>query len=304
MTIFDRLFPDFTEILPEVNRCRDYHIYDGRGRRYLDMYLSGGTALLGHRPNGISLRVKNVMAKGLWANYPTAWPGRLKKELNSLLPAYPEVLLFSGLIEAERWLNDRFPGKEVLDPAVSDSDTDHPALWRPFCPSEYSNTKEGGEGLALVPILPFPGPFTPGMVCLPEGSIRPEEKKLYSGASIPPYILAGVVRAAALVRSHYEDLSSDRTGAKPDGHKPGSTGKKGSAGDKAPCDRKLTLPQWEKRGPYLKYTGSTDAYRTCFKAALARQILLPPAPELPLVIPGLYSRGEIGPLIEIFSSID
>ena len=280
MTISERLLPDLSECLPEINRCRDYHLYDGRGTRYLDMFLAGGTALLGHRPAGISQRVKNTMAKGLWTGYPTAWTGRLKKALGQLIPEFPEVYIFPTLFEAEEWLTLSFPGIEICDPAVDLLDKNGSqgliSLWRPFLPLEKENIR------AVLPILPMPGSF-PGIVCFPRNTSLPGRPVRQDDSRLPSYIMAGLVRSAVLLGSFF-------SGEVPTG----------GGNEKFPDKRKLELPGWEQRGPYLRYCGHVDEYQTCFKNALEEHILLPPRPDVPAVIPGLFSKKEIKPLYEIF----
>ena len=263
------------------------------GGRYLDMYLSGGTAVLGHRPGGVNLRLKNTMARGLWSGYPSPWPGRLKKELKRLLPEFPHILIFSGIFHAESWLAERFPEMEIRDPAVEGAAPGHHALWRPFCPEGYAGTASGSGVDVLIPVLPFPASFLPGIVCCRRGVVSPEDLNRWSGSSVSPVLLSGLTRAAAMVR----ELLSEKT----------ESSKKvkfnnGKGGDIHPLNRILKMPGWDRRGPYLKYTGPPEEYKENFKSVLNSRILLPPSPGIPAVVPGLYSRGEIAPLLKVFSS--
>ena len=57
-------------MMPEIRRARDYRLYDIHGRRYLDLCLDGGRALLGHKPGRVVLMMKNALEKGLSASYP------------------------------------------------------------------------------------------------------------------------------------------------------------------------------------------------------------------------------------------
>ncbi len=68
-----------------LRRGRDYHLYDGSGRRYLDLYQEGGRACLGHRPEGLSLKLKNIISRGVYTPYPCAEEGQMYKALEALL---------------------------------------------------------------------------------------------------------------------------------------------------------------------------------------------------------------------------
>lgn len=70
--------------LPPVRRARDYYLYDGRGKRYLDLWQEGGRAWLGHRPEGLTLHLKNAASRGVYGTMPSAEEGKLVKALRAL----------------------------------------------------------------------------------------------------------------------------------------------------------------------------------------------------------------------------
>ncbi len=122
--------------LPPIRRARDYYLYDLRGRRYLDMWLADGRALLGHRPEGLLKGLKNDLSRGLLADFPSVYERRLSKALALLMPGYAEFRLYRS---SERLLS------AVAPLAVP--------TWRPFL-----SDRDGREERAAVvtPALPLP----------------------------------------------------------------------------------------------------------------------------------------------------
>ena len=72
--------------LPVIGRARGSRLYALDGTRWLDCWADGGRALMGHRPKGVSLRLKNEIDRGLYAPYPSLWALRLEKALLTLFP--------------------------------------------------------------------------------------------------------------------------------------------------------------------------------------------------------------------------
>ena len=70
--------------LPAIRRARDYYLYDASGNRILDLYQDGGRAWLGHRPDGLSLQIKNSLSRGVYAPYPSPEEGKLLRALKTL----------------------------------------------------------------------------------------------------------------------------------------------------------------------------------------------------------------------------
>jgi len=159
------------EGLPPIKRCRDYHLYDYKGNRYLDLYLDGGRALIGHKPGKTMLPVKNSLEKGIWAAYPSVYEGRLKKLLGNLFPGYGHITLFAN---RERAL----AAAEQLGMA--------PVIeWIPLA-------EETGENLLLRPLLPG---IDQTHILLSHREAR--------GDVISPVLLEGIIRS-------FHDLQSYR----------------------------------------------------------------------------------------------
>ena len=70
--------------LPRIRRARGYYLYDASGNRILDLFQDGGRAWLGHRPDGLSLQIKNSMSRGVYAPYPSSEEGKFLKALKAL----------------------------------------------------------------------------------------------------------------------------------------------------------------------------------------------------------------------------
>ena len=70
---------DLTSLIPVIKRARGYRLYSISGRRYVDLALSGGYNLLGHRPTSFINGLKQVCEKGLLSDLPSIYGRRLVK---------------------------------------------------------------------------------------------------------------------------------------------------------------------------------------------------------------------------------
>ncbi len=116
--------------LPAIRRARGFHLYDNGGRRILDLYLEGGRAWLGHRPEGLSLQLKNTLTRGVYAAYPGSEEGKLLKAARTLA-------VQSGSNPGCRALYLRGGASDAVIPAAVDplfSDRGECVLWRPGLP--------------------------------------------------------------------------------------------------------------------------------------------------------------------------
>lgn len=154
------------DLIPQIRRARDYHLYDINGRRYLDCCLDGGRALLGHKPGRAILMMKNALDKGLAASYPGVYSNRLLKQLKLLNPNIAGCSVVFG------------PAKASGLP-----------LYRPF-------ENDGG----LIPtdqpfklLLPLPGSVGLSVVC----AVKDCVDALPKADPVPQYLLSGLCRAAA-----------------------------------------------------------------------------------------------------------
>ncbi len=149
--------------LPPIKRCRDYHLYDYAGNRYLDLYLDGGRALMGHKPGKTMLPLKNSLEKGIWAPYPSVYEARLEKLIARLFPAYPNRAFFANRERMEISL-----GKEILG---------RTAEWLPL-------TEQEAPYLIVRPLIPG----------IDQTHIVLAAEPLPRGDTLSPVLLEGIIR--------------------------------------------------------------------------------------------------------------
>ncbi len=166
-------------LIPPIRRMRDFHLYDFNGRRYLDLYLDGGRALLGHKPGRCVLMMKNAMEKGLSAPYPGVWNARLLKQLRSVYPfIYGCSLIYAG-------------GSETF-PQVRPFDNDGTISQLP-------------ESEAFELLLPLPGSGIARLIC----AAKPAVEKLPAAAPVPAWLVSGLARAAAELAAFRQKFDPD-----------------------------------------------------------------------------------------------
>ena len=156
--------------LPMVGRARDFHLYTVDGRRLLDLYLDGGAALLGHRPERLGRELSSVMARGLIGNLPSVHGARLMRVLRRLLPGHRWFGIAASADDAWRLLRGRVAGlpatpADAADPLRDPGWREAPvAWWRPLCEQQPLGGVWLEQGpAALLHRLPFrigAGPVT------------------------------------------------------------------------------------------------------------------------------------------------
>jgi hypothetical protein len=77
--------PHNLALLPPIKRARAYRLYT-ESARFVDLYLDGGRAVLGHNPPGVLREMKNAAERGLFAPYPSYYMKRFEKALSLLFP--------------------------------------------------------------------------------------------------------------------------------------------------------------------------------------------------------------------------
>lgn len=164
-------------LLPNIKRAREFYLYDDKGNRFLDLYLDNGRALNGHRPSGLSLALKNTLARGLYAPYPTIYQNRLVKLLQNEFSRYPYLGIYrsyeSFFLKDSRTAN-------FSDPLDNSADHKH-MNWRPFL--------DIPEDCRLLKVsFPFPGCDVIALLAEDRDVLPPSDL-------ISPYILAGLIRS-------------------------------------------------------------------------------------------------------------
>lgn len=297
--------PERRPALPEIRRARDYHLYDGNGRRYLDLYQNDGRAILSHRPKGLAKRLKGAVDQGLWGDYPSVHTRRLEAVLRTLFPAHPEVRLYAT---AERAV--AAAGGAVVDPALgagSGEEAEAPgraargpraAWWRPFLPAAAPEL--------LLPVLPFPASFAPQPVCAVRPGMLPDSD------AVSPVPLSGLVQAAHLIAATVAAEGAAAPGSP--GAVGGAAGLGGVGDARGPVpaaavypitlfdERDLTL--WHRRGPYLQLRCTEESFPGVFAAFLDAGIIINPDFPGPSILPQWCSRGEFEKFVKVSRMAD
>ena len=263
-------------LLPTIRRAREYHLYDDRGRRYLDLYQDGGRAILGHRPSGFLTRVKNEMSRGVLLSAPSPAEARLQKELHRAYPGYSHAALVAasalpGLLADLLQLLHEDPrgATRIHDPAAPAGETPpaQVALARPFLPVP--------EAPILLPRLPLPGFFACQALLIraPGVSGDLEERLLREAPPAPPSLRAGEMALQGLRRAQEEAAPA-------------------WAADQL-------APLWHARGPYLRFRGGAAVYPQVFRAYLEGGYLLSPSFGEPSIVPKIYTEGELAGFLRL-----
>ncbi len=69
----------------------------------------------------------------------------------------------------------------------------------------------------------------------------------------------------------------------------------------AECDtekwKEFDLPGLDRVGPYLRFRIDEKGYAELFRRMLGEGVLLPPARDIPAIIPRDYNPGDVKPLL-------
>jgi hypothetical protein len=294
------------KLLPPIRRARDFRLYTEDGRRLVDLWQYGGAALLGHTPPGLLRAFKNTAGRGLFAPLPGRLEGRLLKALPELFPGRTfrfydsEASLFralaAGIPVSAGTSVSAAPLVSIPDPALPAWKPGFLSLWRPFldlpekapsagrsAPNAGKDAIPGGIMAAeagvvlavpavplLVPVLPLPWTGAPRILALDRARVR--------DADFPPPDTISPVYLAAAARALY-DLKA-------------AVPFRGVS--YARINRALQKSPWRRRGIYLTCGEALDdaAYGERFRRFLEGGFLLPPARNLPAILPGMLSPGE------------
>ncbi len=172
-----------------IKRARGHRLYTTEGKKVLDLSMDRGRAVLGHRPNGLSLAIKNVIERGLYARYDNIYEYRLTKELKKRFPGYDYITF----LEHEDKVTDFFKTK-ITDPLFEDSSETKIAYWRPFIETPSSEN--------IVILYPLPGLNTATV-------LLSREKNELESYSISPVILSGILRSMFDYDVEFNKFNSD-----------------------------------------------------------------------------------------------
>jgi hypothetical protein len=262
---------DLRQRIPVVRRARGYYLYTVFGKRYLDLWQNGGSSLLGHRPGRLTTVLKDTISRGLIADLPSVFQGRLVALLQKVFPGYADFRVTGSLAEALQlaslYLGRDVAAAEVVDPlteaAVAGSAT--VSLWRPLLPDPPSAD-------LLLPVLPFAVAGAPAVVCFRRSLAR----EFPVQAPISGVLLAGLLRCL-------HDLL------------------RFSTPQWIRADLLAGCPGWRQEQHYIVPEFDPGRYEQVFEAFLDQQVLLSPeAPYVSILPGGEISRGELGKMIGLF----
>ena len=270
--------------IPEINRARGYFLYTADGKRYLDMALDGGRLIMGHRQKGYGQALKNAIDKGILPSFPSPYAHRLKQAVRSLFGAGCHVYLFKS--------------EEHAKTALTTKNLDY-GLWRPLAlntdtassvanacdpindpinrkPSSSKDTQKSTATLELpvIPLLPVPAPFAPGVVVSKSELNLAEEP-------VSPVILAGAVRALYNLKAFISEVDY-------------SCWEK--AGIAEACKGK-----WRVELPYLYPLCKRNQYPVVWDAFFEAGIILSFDYDTPSILPPELSDGSRKKLLKLLA---
>ena len=271
--------------LPRIRRARGYRLYTTDGRRLLDLYLDGGGALLGHRPDLLGRHLKAVLGRGLTAALPSRYGAHLLRALRQALPGQRWFGVAVTRAEALRLLCARLglaTVPRVADPLLDLDWRRAPvAWWRPLSAEQPPAAAWPEPGpAALVHRLPFAlgaGPVTVSTGAGGDPGAAGAAPHLAGADTVSPLLLAGA--AVALQRLQRS----------PEARPPGP-----AAGWPAPA------PGWRRNGVYVVAEFPERHYPAVHAAFLAAGVLLNPHYPGPSILPGSASPGERALLRRLF----
>ena len=275
--------------LPWVRRARGYRLYTEDGRRLLDLYLDGGAALLGHRPELLGRELKNVVGRGLIGNLPSSYVARLLRTLRQALPGHAWFGIAATAGAACRLLRRQLGGVpslplEVADPLVDSAWSGaQVAWWRPLCGEQPAGGTWLQQGpAALLHRLPFAagaGPVTVSTRHCGAAALPVAAGTAPAGSpAVSPLLLAGATAALRrLLRTAPERSAVARSWPR-------------------------MAPGWRRSGIYLMAEYPPRQHEAVFAAFLAAGVLLNPRYPGPSIIPGAASSGELALLHRLFAA--
>lgn len=263
---------DLRHRIPPLRRARGYRLYDYQGRRYLDLWQASGRALLGHRSYRLTHLLKDVISRGLLADLPSLYGGRLERALAGLLPGFSQVRIASclpaALDLASRFLGREVREEEIRDPALEEGEggsVAEVAWWRPLLEPVDPAPR------VLLPVLPFAASGAPVAVCF----AAPLPADFPPSEPVSPVLLAGAARCLY-------DLKRYR---RPEWYRD---------------DLLREAAGWSQRGIYLCARCAEERYGTLFEAFLQGGVLLNPRWPGPSILPAEASAGEVVKMIQLF----
>lgn len=270
---------ELLRLLPPIRRARLWRLYAEDGRRFLDLWMDGGRAMLGTKGTGIGTVVKAAVDVGLSKPMPSVREQRLEKEVLERHPGYAAVRFYRSEAGAREALARAFGASGLFDPARRDGASRggegrgeaRAVLLRPFADAlAEPGGPAAGDFPAAMPLFPCPAPYSPVALLFRELAAA----ELAASELVSPLCLAAASKAL-----HELDRFS------------------GSYNEELwrRTDRRLSA-FFERSGPYLYAKTGPSGHSAFFRAALGAGVLVSPESGLPCLVPGDFDDGELAKL--------
>ena len=274
-----------------IRRARGYYLYTEKNVRLLDLWLDGGTAILGRRTGQANLVCKQFLDKGLTGFLPTKADAQLRRALEALLPDYPVIRWYATREKAEQIAGSALQSypKEAAQPLP---------VWRPFLDLDSASDPQEpiADGIMLVtPAYPVPC----GIIAA--GS-RFEESLPPSDVLFPP-LAYSLARAFFDLKRKMEELQLKEIKIE-DGQHSEAAGrcarvshtivKKRQAALNRKAEAERLIPSvWTQKGWYLFPHIPEAEYPAFFLQALDAHVLISPEYGTPSILPDCESYAEL-----------
>lgn len=256
--------------IPVVLRARGFRLYLADNRRLVDLWLNGGSAVLGHTPPNQLREIKNTASRGLYSPFPHFTEGRYIKALSKLFPESSFRLYAAPPPQLVSFFNNA---------AVK--------LWYPFAAKQFTETCSAASANPttldtttlttplFIPVLPGIQTWRDGLpfglcVAVSNPVCKDSENML---AQLPAGDVLSPILLAAAARGVYDIIA---------------------AADRAKINFTKAIKKscWKQNGIYLTLKEENKEWEKLFFQFLKAGFLLPPIPSHPLVLPGELSAGE------------
>ena len=253
---------------PLIKRVRGYRLYTDKSEKYLDFFQEGGKAILGSKPRGFSLALKNEIEKSNFYNYPSVYFVKIVKGILQIAEENQiNISYFKTEEEACRYVSEKEGKKYSLYKDLS-LDFNSPSqqggyvyLWFPFCGNSLKQYLDNFT--YVLPVLPFPGDIAPAILLSSKVSV--ENNYIPS-----PVVLSGINNIIYnLIKFMKED--------------PYIYWREYTS---------MLNKIWRAKGPYLIPVYNEKHHELIFKNFLEKKILIQPCYGKMSVLPAEISEGE------------
>ena len=252
--------------VPNIQRAREYRLYTEGGKRLVDLWLNGGSTILGHTQPNMLRELKNTASRGLYAPFPHFSEGRLLKALLKLFPGY----------------DFRFYAAPPMELLQKKKETIDIKFWRPYVKPENPFDIDGLPSL-FIPVLPGIQTWCdrlPAGLCIIAVQAEAAQADSLLLTRLPPSDFISPLLLTAAIRGIYGILAAPQRG-KPNLPRINKV-------------LKANTSKWQRQGIYLtlKKEAAREEWETLFHKFLEAGFLLPPIQEHPLILPAELSDGE------------